>query len=215
MSDETKPQIMPIPKGPLYYFTDLTPHVVEGLKSANGQGYKHLRGTALCRCGQSQDKPFCDGSHIDAGFSSEKIGDGPPDRRKDYTGEGVTVHDNRSLCSHSQECVKRLPSVFDMDGRPWIKADGASVEEVITTVKACPSGALSYSVDGVEHRDQEREPLVVVMQDGPYNLVGGVEVVGEERGEGASQEHCALCRCGESHSKPFCDGSHHDSEFKG
>ena len=39
---------------------------------------------------------------------------------------------------------------------------------IIKAVKSCPSGALSYSVDGVEHRDQDREPVIFIAPNGPY-----------------------------------------------
>jgi len=56
-----------------------------------------------------------------------------------------------------------------------------------------PSGALSYSIDKVEHRDQEREPAVTVTDDGPYAITGGIELLGVTFGEGASKEHYTLC----------------------
>jgi uncharacterized Fe-S cluster protein YjdI len=100
-----------------------------------------------------------------------------------------------------------LKSVFRMNKEPWIAPDSASVEAVIETVRKCPSGALSYTVAGVEHRDQERQPMVTVTKDGPYAVTGGIELVGVPFGEGASKEHYTLCRCGTSKNKPFCDGS--------
>jgi ferredoxin len=93
--------------------------------------------------------------------------------------------------------------------------NGASVEEIIACIEKCPSGALSYSIEGVEHRDLERPPKVIVAQDGPYYIEGGVEVVGAEpRAKEVSLEHCALCRCGSSKNKPFCDGTHKEVGFK-
>jgi hypothetical protein len=66
-------------------------------------------------------------------------------------------------------------------------------------VRKFPSGALSYSVDGVEHRDQDREPMLTVSKDGPYIITGGIELVGGSQfGEGASKEHYTLCRFGAS-----------------
>ncbi len=212
--EKPNPQVIPLPNGPYYYFTDFQPQPVAGLQGPAGEGFTNPRGTALCRCGQSGNKPFCDGTHGAKGFSGEKGTLAAPDRRKDYVGARITVHDNRAICSHSKECFRNLPEVFDPDGRPWILPDGASAERIIETVKRCPSGALSYSVDGVEHRDQDREPMVTVSKDGPYWLTGGVELIGEGRNEGASLEHCTLCRCGESANKPFCDGAHLDAGFK-
>jgi truncated hemoglobin YjbI/CDGSH-type Zn-finger protein len=88
-------------------------------------------------------------------------------------------------------------------------------------VRACPSGALSYAVDGREAReqvDQSRPPAVEVSKDGPYRVTGGPELTGpdgqpEPRPAGASTEHYALCRCGQSWNKPFCSGMHYYAGF--
>lgn len=80
---------------------------------------------------------------------------------------------------------------------------------------ACPSGALSLSIDGVEARDHEAKPAVTALRNGPYAVTGGIELVGVEFGEGASKEHYTLCRCGASKNKPFCDGSHWKIGFEG
>ncbi len=209
------PQIVPAPNGPLIYLTDFTPQPIEGLQNPRGEGYVHLKGIALCRCGASEDKPFCDGSHGEIRFNQRRETDGHLDKRKSYVGVKITVHDNRGICSHARTCVEELPQVFDRDARPWINPDGAGVERVIQTVNKCPSGALSYSIEGVEHRDQEREPLITVREDGPLELVGWIEVAGHAgRAQEVSEEHCCLCRCGSSKNKPFCDGAHHDIGFK-
>ena len=170
---------------------------------------------SLCRCGQSRNKPFCDGRHKAAGFTDEKITDGEWDKRVDYTGRDVTVHDNRGICSHAAYCTNNLAAVWRSDKEPWIDPDGASADETIKVVRECPSGALSYTIGGVEHREQERDPAIRLTEDGPYAVEGGVEIEGVEQGEGASTEHFALCRCGASKNKPFCDGAHWYAHFKG
>ena len=108
----------------------------------------------------------------------------------------------------------RTKAVFRMRQEPWIDPDGTSVEEIIETIKKCPSGALSYSIDDVEHLDKDRAPMVTVTNDGPYSVTGGIELIGVPFGEGASTEHYTLCRCGASKNKPFCDGSHWGVGFK-
>lgn len=214
MSDKRQtPKIACLPNGPYYLLADMTPTAVPNLRRANDEACATVRGVALCRCGGSKNKPFCDGTHGVIGFSDQRITD-VAQSRISYAGRRITVHDNRGICAHAGFCSDRLRSVFRMDQEPWIDPDGASTEEVIETVKKCPSGALSYSVDNIEYRDQDRAPMVTVTDDGPYVVTGGIELIGVPFGEGASKEHYTLCRCGASKNKPFCDGSHWHVGFR-
>jgi hypothetical protein len=111
-------------------------------------------------------------------------------------------------------CTDRLKTVFRIEGKPWIDPDGAGVEAIVETIEKCPSGALSYSIDGIEYRHREREPMVNITDDGPYAVTGAIELIGVTFGEGASKEHYTLCRCGASKNKPFCDGSHWSIGFR-
>jgi CDGSH-type Zn-finger protein len=211
----TEFQIIPLPNGPYYYFTDFETKVVDGIVNSRGEEMCNLKGTALCRCGASDNKPFCVGTHGEIGFSDRKETDGHLDQRVNYVGKEITIHDNRGICSHVGFCTDSLPSVFKLGAEPWIDPNGASKDEIIKTIEECPSGALSYSLEGVEHRDQEREPLVTVAKDGPYFVTGGIQIVGHaNRAEAVSNEHCTLCRCGSSKNKPFCDGTHWHTGFK-
>jgi len=223
-----KPKILPLPNGPYYLIDDMKPKIVEKLQNSKGEPLSTVRGVALCRCGASKNKPFCDGTHSTIGFSSENkvdenVGTGigekkiVKDKRKDYVGKKITIHDNRRICSHAAECVNNLPSVFKLSSRPWINPDAAEVEEIVDTIRKCPSGALSYSIDSIEYRDQnDRNPMVTVSKDGPYVITGRVELMGDNIrfGDGASKEHYTLCRCGASNIKPFCDGMHKVINFK-
>jgi CDGSH-type Zn-finger protein len=120
----------------------------------------------------------------------------------------------------SEQNDNNLPSVFRLNARPWIDPDNGNVEEIINTIRKCPSGAQSYSIDGIEHRDQnERAPMVTVSKDGPYHITGGMELIGGDAnnimqfGDGASKEHYTL-RCRASKNKSFCDGMHKVINFK-
>lgn len=208
------PRIACLPNGPYYLFGDMTPAAVSHLRRANGKACAAPRGTALCRCGGSKNKPFCDGTHGTNGFKDRNTADPSQNRRVSYAGKRITIHDNRAICAHAGFCTDRLAAVFRMKQEPWIDPDGAGAEAIIETVKKCPSGALSYSVESVEHRDQAREPMVTVTDNGPYAVTGGVELMGVEFGDGASREHYTLCRCGASKNKPFCDGSHWSIDFR-
>ena len=203
-----------MPNGPYYLLNDLQASPVPNLVRSSGAGCATVRGVALCRCGGSKNKPFCDGTHSTIGFKSERLADESLNRRKSYAGKRITIHDNRALCAHAGACTDNLKSVFRMHAKPWIDPDGAAAEEIVATIRKCPSGALSYSIDGAEHRDQERPPMVTVTNDGPYAVTGGIELADVPFGDGASREHYTLCRCGQSKNKPFCDGSHWDAGFK-
>jgi CDGSH-type Zn-finger protein len=212
MPTDEAPKITAMPDGPLLYEREGTGGP-GGLTDAAGVDIPTGPDVLLCRCGASTNKPFCTGAHASVGFTGAKASRRRHDRRRDYPGEGVTVHDNRALCAHVEYCWQGLPSVFKREGVPWIDPEGAPVEEVVRQVKECPSGALSHSINGVEDRDQDRAPSVALIEGGPYVVTGGVEIVGEPRNDGASLEHCTLCRCGASANKPFCDGSHWESGF--
>jgi CDGSH-type Zn-finger protein len=193
------------------------PYVVKGLanlSAADGAGIATKPVMALCRCGGSASKPFCDGTHQRNGFSDAKLAGAGAGARTDYRGTSITIHDNRALCAHAGHCTARLAAVFKYGQEPWIDPDGAAATAIVETVKACPSGALSYSLDGVEHRDQAGAPAIAVTRDGPYGVAGGVQLRGAEWGEGASTEHYTLCRCGGSKNKPFCDGTHWSIGFR-
>jgi CDGSH-type Zn-finger protein len=168
---------------------------------------------ALCRCGGSKNKPFCDGSHRHNGFEDAKKPERTRDERHDYVGKAITIHDNRGLCAHAGECTDRLSSVWRMGVEPWIDPDGAGVDAIIETIRACPSGALSYTLEGEEHRDCDNPAAIRLAKNGPYMVTGGIELEDTEFGEGVSREHFTLCRCGASKNKPFCDGSHWDADF--
>src|SRR5262252_6113528 len=173
---------------------------------------------ALCRCGASAIKPLCDGSHASSGFSGAKEPSRVPDRRDTYPGVQLTVFDNRGICQHSGFCTGRLATAFRTGAEPFVAPSGGRADEIIRAVRDCPSGALSYAIDGTEAREQvdgggTRAPAIEVTKDGPYRITGGITLVGaggtpEPRSRGASAEHYALCRCGHSQNKPFCSGMH-------
>jgi len=206
MSSDKKPSIIPAQDGP---------YVVNGrVKFANQKGPIEAKDKmALCRCGKSADKPYCDGTHSKIGFSSAKLEGRVEDKRDNYVGKNITIHDNRGICAHAGRCTDGLAAVFHLKEEPWIHPDSASVDEIIKTIQKCPSGALSYSVDGVEHRDRPGEPSIFIAPNGPYVVTGGPELLDTVRCEGASNEHFTLCRCGGSKNKPFCDGSHWYNKF--
>ena len=205
---DNKPSIQPSTNGP-YIVKEL-----KDLRNSKGDTFEEKTMVALCRCGQSSNKPFCDGTHVKTGFTGEKLEGRRPDRMDDYVGKEITIHDNRGVCSHRGYCTDNLPTVFRMKEEPWIDPNGASVEDMIRVVEMCPSGALSYTKDGVLHKDVDREPGITVTKDGPYDAVGSIEFDDPEGNTPESKEHFTLCRCGASKNKPFCSGEHWHIEFK-
>ena len=209
-----KPHIACVSNGPYYLLNDMQVSPVPNLVRSSGAACATVRGIALCRCGGSKNKPFCDGTHSTNGFTDRKLADSRKNRREVYRGKRITIFDNRAICAHAGYCSDGLKSVFRYGVEPWIDPDGAAVDEVIATIRKCPSGALSYAVEGKEGVPPERPPKVTVTDNGPYTVTGGVELMNVEFGDGASREHYTLCRCGASANKPFCDGSHWRVEFK-
>jgi CDGSH-type Zn-finger protein/truncated hemoglobin YjbI len=178
---------------------------------------------ALCRCGNSATKPMCDAACAVTGFTDAKDPKRVRDRRDTYHGVQLTVFDNRGICQHSGFCTDRLNTVFHTEGA-FVTPSGGRMDEIVRAVRDCPSGALSYAVDGVEARaqvdwDNIREPAIEVSKDGPYRITGEIPLK-DQRGEpvkraaGSSLEHYALCRCGHSQNKPFCSGMHWYVDFK-
>jgi len=206
MSSEKKPNITPTPNGP-YVVKDLN-------KFHNRKGAIPTQSPmALCRCGGSANKPFCDGTHAKNGFSSSKGEGRVEDKRESYAGSSVTIHDNRGICAHAGRCTDGLPTVFRLKQEPWIDPNQAERNDITATIQKCPSGALSYSIEGTEHRDRGGEPSLFVAPNGPYVVSGGPDLIETKRGEGASTGHFTLCRCGGSKNKPFCDGTHWHIKF--
>ena len=139
----TKPRITAKKNGP-YIVND-----VEDLKNSQGEVLPTQPEMALCRCGGSEDKPYCDGTHFLVGFDGQCQNNGEKNRVKDYEGRDITVHDNRWACSHIGYCSGGLPAVFKPKDRPWVQPDEAPADEVEATVRLCPSGALCHTRDGV------------------------------------------------------------------
>ena len=170
---------------------------------------------ALCRCGGSSNKPFCDGSHAHNGFDGTETAPAGPyaDRARVMPGTGITVSDDRSICQHAGFCGNRQTNVWEMLGGSGTE-DSVARAQLMAMIERCPSGALTYRLEpeGAAVEPDFRQEIGVV-DDGPLFLSGGVRV---QRSDGTVQEirnRVTLCRCGASKSKPLCDGSHRDIGF--
>jgi len=169
---------------------------------------------ALCRCGQSSNKPYCDGTHARVGFDGTLTADRQPSatRRDRYEGEGVVMTDEPGLCVHAGFCGTRFTNVWEMVKRtndPEVRA------RLLEMVKNCPSGRLEVTLTGESAPVEPAfTPSIATMLDGPLWVRGGITVqtIDGERYE--VRNRVTLCRCGQSHNKPFCDGTHVDAGFK-
>ncbi|MDJ0826321.1 MAG: CDGSH iron-sulfur domain-containing protein [Rhodobacter sp.] len=166
---------------------------------------------ALCRCGGSQTKPFCDGSHNSNGFQSRGGEPAGKDKVYSFKGTAMTVLYNPLVCSHAAECVAMSPKGFDPDRRPWIDPDADDAAAFEAVVRACPSGALR--IEGQDHLIPDRAQITI-QPDGPYWVLD-MEITADAPGEGATTAKKVLCRCGLSGNKPYCDGSHRDKGWRG
>jgi len=184
-----------------------------------GESLAHAETYALCRCGASQTKPFCDGAHLKVGFDGTEAARRDPylDQAKRLDGPVLQLTDAESLCAFARFC--------DPNGQVWGQVEHTDDPEVraafVRQVNACPSGrlaawdktsgkpveqALPVSIGLVEDPEQECS--------GPLWLRGGIAVVGGDGFEYEVHNRVTLCRCGASNNKPYCDGSHVTVKFR-
>ncbi len=135
---------------------------------------------------------------------------------KSYTNNEIKVLWDAGICIHSANCVNSLNSVFNPKQKPWINMQAASTEKIIKAVKNCPSGALTYkwSIEMEEEKQNEESSVKIqVNAGGPYLVKGNVVLTDKDGSETIKEGTIALCRCGGSQNKPYCDGSHKNIEF--
>ncbi|MAM27779.1 MAG: hypothetical protein CMC13_02055 [Flavobacteriaceae bacterium] len=138
------------------------------------------------------------------------------EKTKEYSNGEVTVLWKPGLCIHSAKCVHGLPSVFKPKEKPWVQVENAVTEEIIGTIKACPSGALSYYMNAVGPSEIDKEmkketTKIEVMKNGPLLVLGAVNITHDDGREEQKQKRTAFCRCGQSMNQPFCDGTHNQA----
>ncbi len=132
-----------------------------------------------------------------------------------YRGESIHVTYDIRRCIHAEECVRRLGEVFDTKKRPWIQPDQATPDQVADTISHCPTGALHYErLDGGPAEEVPAVNTIMLEEDGPVYLSGDLVVQNAEGEQVYADTRLALCRCGESKNKPFCDNTHLRMDFK-
>ena len=151
-------------------------------------------------------------------MSNEKI--------KEYSNGEITIVWKPQRCIHSAKCVEALPKVYRPKEHPWIQIENASTKALKEQIATCPSGALSYYINGEETRADADQPLpeaaqqdkmtkIEVMSGGPLMVYGNLTIKNVQGEEEHKEGSVALCRCGASHKKPYCDGSHTKVDFDG
>lgn len=130
-------------------------------------------------------------------------------------GRDIAVRYNLKRCIHAEKCVRGLPAVFDPSRRPWIQPDKSPVERVSAVVMQCPTGALAFDrKDGGEVEPLPETNTLLVIEDGPLYVRGNVHLTTSDDIEVKRETRLALCRCGASVNKPYCDNSHLESGFQ-
>jgi uncharacterized Fe-S cluster protein YjdI len=135
--------------------------------------------------------------------------------KKEYATDEIIVEWEPRLCFHSQNCVRSLPQVFDESRRPWVAVEAATADEIEAAVALCPSGALRTRRPRAHKAERPNESRIRASSNGPLLVSGGVRVVDAEGNLLYEGERAALCRCGGSANKPFCDGTHKTNGFSG
>lgn len=132
-----------------------------------------------------------------------------------YEGERADVMWNERLCIHVGECGRAQGDLFVGGRQPWCQPDLSSTDEVVEIIERCPTGALTChrKHDGPEET-AEPENTVTVSNDGPLYIRGDLVIDGVTDDYAGTRFRAALCRCGHSKNKPFCDGSHSDAGFR-
>lgn len=142
-------------------------------------------------------------------MTEETEGRKEPTVVREYATDAIVVTWEPSCCMHSARCLVNLPQVFDVDARPWIAIDGAAADEIAETVMQCPSGALHFRrLDGGPQEEPPSETTVRASRNGPLFQRGRIRVTNNEGQVIREDTRVALCRCGGSENKPFCDGTH-------
>lgn len=174
--------------------------------------------TALCRCGYSKNKPYCDGAHLKGDWSPELTAPNRPllDDAEVIEGPFVSLSDNEKYCAFARFC--------DAKGRTWNLVEQDSQEAAELTVREanmCPAGRLSAwnNATGKPY-EPEYEPSLALIEDpsigvsGPLWVRGGIRIAKENGESYEIRNRVTLCRCGQSSNKPFCDGTHASMRFK-
>ncbi|HVS30344.1 MAG TPA: diguanylate cyclase [Thermoanaerobaculia bacterium] len=136
-------------------------------------------------------------------------------RGRKYSAPGIDVYFEARLCIHAAQCVSGLPAVFDPTAKPWINPANSSPQPLADAIERCPTGALHYvRRDGGAEEVPPPSDSVSLVTGGPLYIKGDITLENVDGTEVRRDSRMALCRCGQSRNKPFCDNSHLAAKFE-
>jgi CDGSH-type Zn-finger protein len=187
-------------------------------KWVKGKTYPTTQTYSLCRCGQSQNKPFCDNSHIKVNFDGAETSDNQPfdEMSKTIDGPSLRLKDAEILCASARFC-HRGGDIWDQipqSSNPQVK------NNCINNSFDCPSGRLVVvdKVSGLTLEPSLEKSIAVINDPGvvddvaPLWIRGEIPIYSAEGKLYEARNRVTLCRCGKSTIKPFCDSAHYPEE---
>lgn len=193
-----------VPKGKSYEFK-------------NGRELPQSEEYALCRCGQSKNAPFCDGTHTKISFiGTETASKEPYEARAELRGGPAVDLLDDHRCASARFCHRETGDAWELTKA---SDDEANRSEAIQAAKECPSGRITAIIKKQEVIEPQLEPAIEIVQDPEKEVSAGIFVKGYIPIESANGEiyeirnRVALCRCGQSENKPFCDARHVVTEY--
>ena len=198
---------------PLHKVTIVSDSEGQSVRWRKGRHYPNRENYALCRCGHSRNKTYCDGTHAKVGFDGTETASCKKylEQAKKISGPGFVLTDAQELCASARFC--------DRAGGVWkltkdsadTKSKGIAIEEACN----CPSGRLvAWDKKTGKPIEPKLERSISLVEDpeekvsGPIWVKGGIPLVSSDGTRYENRNRVTLCRCGRSDNKPFCDGSH-------
>lgn len=224
---EGKPKIIKVSKDGPYLVSGRVPISVKTIVSdqeGTAVGWRQMKkfplqdDYALCRCGQSKKKPFCDGAHLKARFrGKETATEGYLKKPEKHNGQYLRLDDFAEICASARFC-HRAGGIWELIKK---KDDPEAKRTVIEEASDCPSGRLVIVDKATEKAlEPDLEPSIAAIDDpfirgiGPLWVRGRIPVVSADGKTYVVRNRVTLCRCGKSENKPFCDSSHYPEEDK-
>lgn len=226
-NNKSEARVVVSPDGPYIVTGDVPLATQTIVADANGNsvawresgGFPRTAQYALCRCGQSNKKPFCDGTHAKIGFDGRETASREPylAQAKEIDGPKLLLTDQEDLCAFARFC--------DSHGSVWVQVsstDDAGVRATfLRQVGDCPAGRLVAWDRSTEKPIEHKLPTAIgLVEDpeedcsGPIWLCGEITLLSSDGFTYEARNRVTLCRCGQSENKPFCDGTHAKVKFR-